>query len=249
MSASAAVRGALEAVIAFGPRLLASFLILLLGLAIGWLLGGVVRRMATAMDVDEAVMGTPLERPFESAGGVSRVAGRIAAYYVYLVAVFAATDALGVDLLSAWLSEVVSYVPALVGGVLIIVIGFVVATYIGEHLRASRTAARAGITPLFVTAVQLTLYLIVIVVGLDTMGVDVRILTTFARAFAFGLAGAVAIGLGVAFGLGSKDYVARNIEDWVEGARETATELDESLELDDPTAPAAGDGDVEETEA
>lgn len=248
VSVSGAIEHALAAVDALAPRLAAASAILAVGLAAGWVLGGVVQRLSATMDVGSTVYDSPLGRPFDGAEGVSRAIGRAAAYSIYLVSTYAATNALGVDVLSVWVEELLSILPALVAGVVILLVGFVVATYVAEFLRDSQAAARAGITPLFVTAVQLTLYLLVVVLGLDTMGVDVRILTTFARAFAFGLAGAVAIGLGVAFGLGSKDYVARNIEDWVEGARETATDLDESLELDDPGGRVGGEPESEKTE-
>lgn len=54
-----------------------------------------------------------------------------------------------------------------------------------------------------------------IVIGLDTMQVDVEILYIFAGAVAGGLGLALAIGLGIALGLGGRDYVAENIDDWV----------------------------------
>ena len=70
---------------------------------------------------------------------------------------------------------------------------------------------------------QVFLYFIVIVVGLDTIQIDVEILHIFASAVAGGLGLALAIGLGIALGLGGRDYVAENIDDW---AGKASTEMD-----------------------
>jgi len=61
-----------------------------------------------------------------------------------------------------------------------------------------------------------------IVIGLDTMGINVEILYVFAQALAWGIAAAVAIALGISFGLGSRGYVDDNIDRWMGNAREAA---------------------------
>jgi hypothetical protein len=51
------------------------------------------------------------------------------------------------------------------------------------------------------------------------MGIDTAILMTFAQALSWGLAAAIAIGVGVALGWGGKDFVAKNIDGWANSAR------------------------------
>ena len=63
-----------------------------------------------------------------------------------------------------------------------------------------------------------------IVVGLDTMQIDVEILYIFASA--------IAGGLGLALGLGGRDYVSENIDDW---AGKASTEMDSSDTRPEPT--------------
>lgn len=54
-----------------------------------------------------------------------------------------------------------------------------------------------------------------LVFGLDTMGIDVSILYVFGRAIAWGLAAALALGVGIAVGWGAHNYVANNIDRWM----------------------------------
>jgi len=69
----------------------------------------------------------------------------------------------------------------------------------------------------FADGLRVFLYFVVTVIGLGTMGVDVQILNTFAQAAAWGLAAGIALAIGIAFGLGGRDYVATNIGDWLPG--------------------------------
>jgi hypothetical protein len=88
----------------------------------------------------------------------------------------------------------------------IIIVGFVVADFVADAIRRTRAATEAGaVTRWFAQGTRLFLYFIVLTIGLDTMGIDVGILFVCARAVAWGLAIALALGAGIALGWGGKD--------------------------------------------
>jgi len=207
---------AITGIINFLPQLVGAVVILLIGWVIGRLLGGTISRVADRTQVDRLVMKTPLGGAL---GGteraISRSIGRVAAYFVYALAILAAADALAVELLSEWLAVAVSYLPAFVAGALIIVLGFVLADFLADIVAHTKTVTETRYTDVFADGVRVFLYFIAIVIGLGTMGVDVQILNTFAQAAAWGLAAGVALAVGIAFGLGGRDYVAANIGDWL----------------------------------
>ena len=209
------VMGAIGVAITFVPRLIGALLILLIGWIIGRVLGGVVSRLVDKVELDQMVLDTPLG---DILGGteraVSRAFGTLTRWFVYALAILAATDVLAIAVLSEWINTAVSYLPAFVAGLLVIILGFVVADFIGDAIMRTQAATDTRYTKWFATGVQIFLYFIVVVIGLDTMGIDVDILFVFARALSWGLAVALALGLGVAFGLGGKDYVAENIDRW-----------------------------------
>jgi len=200
----------------FVPRLIGAVVILLIGWIIGRLAGRVVRRLADAVELDRMVLETPLGRIL---GGtqraVSRAFGKLGKWFVYALAILAAANALAIPTLSEWISTAVSYLPAFIAGLLVIVLGFVIADFIGDAIGRTRAATETGYNTWFATGTRMFLYFTAIVIGLDTMGIDVSILYVFARALAWGLAAAIAIGAGIAFGWGGRDYVADNIDRWL----------------------------------
>jgi len=218
---SAQLQETIGDVITFLPRLVGAILVLLIGWILGRVLAGLVRRLADFAEVDEMVLHTPLGRIL---GGteesIARAFGTLAAWFVYAVAILAAADVLAIDLLSEWIRAAVSYLPAFLAGLLIIVFGFVIADFVGDAIERTRAATRTAYTRYFADGVRFFLYFVVIVIGLDTMQVDVDILYVFANAIAWGLAAAVAIAVGVAFGWGGKDFVSNNLDRWTSRAND-----------------------------
>jgi len=205
--------------ITFLPRLVGALVILVIGWVIGRAAGRVVMSIADGIELDRMVLETPLGRIL---GGteqaVSGTFGKLAKWFVYGLAILAAANALAIALLSEWISTAVSYLPAFIAGLLVIVIGFVVADFIGDIIERTRALTETAYNRLFADGARVFLYFTALVIGLDTMGIDVAILYVFAQALAWGIAAAVAIGVGVALGWGGKDYVADNIGRWMRQA-------------------------------
>lgn len=209
---------AIAGIINFLPQLIGALIILVIGWIIGRLLGGAVRRVSDRTNIDRLAMTTALGRAL---GGtekaVSRSFGRIVSYFVYALTILAAADALAIDLLSEWISTAVTYLPAFVAGAAIIVLGFILADFLADVVGGTETLTEVRYTKAVADGLRVFLYFVAVVVGLDTMGVDVQILYLFAGALAGGLALGMALAIGIAFGLGGRDYVAANIDGWLPG--------------------------------
>jgi hypothetical protein len=212
-----------SSIVAFLPRLVGALVVLLIGWIVGVALGKLVQRIADRAQLDRMVMGTPLGRIL---GGteraVSRAFGKLAKWFVYGLAILAAANVLAIELLSEWIQTAVSYLPAFLGGLLVIVFGFIVADFIGDAIMRTRAATQTAYTSWFATGTRMFLYFTAIVIGLDTMGIDVSVLYVFARAFAWGLAAALALGVGIALGWGGHTYVNEHIDSWM-GRASSAT--------------------------
>lgn len=212
------LQGAVSGIINFLPQLIGALIILVIGWIIGRLAGGAVRRVSDRSNIDRLVMKTALGRAL---GGtekaVSRSFGRIVSYFVYALAILTAADALAIDLLSEWIGAAVTYLPAFVAGAAIIVLGFILADFLADVVGGTETLTEVRYTEAFADGLRVFLYFVAVVVGLDTMGVDVQILYLLAGALAGGLALGTALAIGIAFGLGGKDYVAANIDSWLPG--------------------------------
>jgi vacuolar-type H+-ATPase subunit I/STV1 len=220
-------------IVAFLPRLVAALVVLLIGWVVGVAVARVVSRLTDAVELDRMVLDTPLGRIMGgSRQAVSNTFGAIAKWFVYALAILAAANVLAIPLLSEWISTAVSYLPAFIAGLAVIVIGFVVADFIGDAIMKTRAATETSYTSWFATGTRMFLYFTAIVIGLDTMGIDVSILYVFANAIAWGVAAALAIGVGLAIGWGGHEYVANNINQWMGRASEGAPKPEEPRQTD-----------------
>ena len=206
------------AIVAFLPRLLGAILILLIGWVIGVVIAKAIKKVADGADLDRYIRDTPIGRMLRGSRSENPVAKGLAAvgkWFVIALSVLAAADVLAIPILSQWIQAAVAYLPAFVAGLLVIVLGFVVADFVGDMMMQTRAATQTAYTSWFAAGTRMFLYFTAIVIGLDTMGIDVSILYVLAQAVAWGLAAAIALGVGIAVGWGGHTYVSENISRWM----------------------------------
>ncbi len=225
-SVEAAIQNFIADIVALLPRVIGALIVLLIGWIVGRAIGRIIRVLADRTEIDRMTMNTPIGRMM---GGTERsvsvTLGKIAKWFIYALAILAAADVLAIEMLSQWISAAVSYLPAFLGGLLFILFGFIVADFIGDMIQRTQAATRTRYTQYFADGVRMFLYFTVIVIGLDTMGINVQFLYIIARALAWGLAIALALAIGIGVGWGSKDYVADNIDRWIRRGREKSQEM------------------------
>jgi len=212
------------------PKLIAVIIILLVGWIVGRLLGKGVSKLLDKVGLDDAlkktVVGKAIERSGMTTAGFFDVIVRL---FVYLVAIFAAVDYLGIEVLSEYMKAVVEYLPSLLAGIFVIIVGFIISDFIGDALTAVGKEAKVAYASLFATGLKFFLYFIVIVMGLQMMKIDVSIIYLFAQAMAWGAALGIGAGLGIAVGWGFKDYVAKKAEEWSKTISEAAKKAEEEV--------------------
>ena len=216
------------------PVILGGLVVLLVGFVVGRILGDIVADLVGGVDVAPFLQETPLERLSDTEGELGRLAGQLVTYYVYFLTLLAVADILRITALSSLLNAFAGYIPAFVGGLLVLLVGIWVAERVGGLVRE---ASGSGVGRVAALLVKVLIYYLTITVALSTIGFDVAVLTnlftTFVVAFLGALALALAVGIGLAVGFGGQDYVAENIDGWVASARGTVTaEPDETDRTD-----------------
>jgi hypothetical protein len=203
----------LVALLSFIPRIVAALVILLLGWVLGRVVSLFIRRAGRAVKLERRTMNTLLGRALDRPGAILRLCGMAGAFYVYLIAFLAALDVLGLSLFAEWTGQALFYLPSLFGGALLIVVGFALAEFIRDTIE--RTLGDEPNSEALANGTCALLYLVVIVLGLGTMGVDIGILSIVLAAFAGAVGLAIGVGAGLAIGFGGWPYVAANIDDWM----------------------------------
>ena len=204
----------------------------IIALAIGWIagraLGKGVSKVLDKAGVDDALRPTIFGKVLERSG-VTCVGffDLIVRWFVYLIAIFAAVDILEIAILSEYMSMVVAYLPSLIAGVIIFIAGFIVTDYIADIIKRVGEEAKVAYSSLFADGLRLLLYSVVIILGLSQMKIDVSILYIFANALSWGIAIGVCVGLGIAFGWGFKDVIAKSAKEWIDSMAVTAKKVEE----------------------
>jgi small-conductance mechanosensitive channel len=210
------------------PRVVGAIIALIVGWIAGKALGKAVSKVLDRAGVDDALRPTIFGRVLERSG-ITCVGffDLIVRWFVYLIAIFAAVDILQIEILRTYLNMVVTYLPSLIAGVIILIAGFIITDYITDLMKKVGEEAGIAYSKVFSDILRLFLYSVVIIIALSQMKIDVSVLYIFANALAWGISIGAGVGLGIALGWGFKDVIAESAKDWIKSLTTTAEKVEE----------------------
>jgi len=184
----------LAAVAELIPNLIGAIILLVIGWIIGMLVGKAVKKVLTAYDIDSRIGG---EKP---AIKLSSILPKIITWAIYLIFIQSAVEVLGIQSLVKVVGAIIAFIPGLIGAIIVVLAGFVLGNYVNRQVRASGMAYADLVgTGLFFLAIYVSVALALPLVGLDPTLINNILLL---------LVASVALGLGIALGLGGKDAMA-----------------------------------------
>lgn len=232
MSLSSVFETVVGGFIEFLPKIGGAVIAVALGYVFGRLIGKAVTLLLNKTGIDNAVRRTSIGKALEQSGTtMSSLIGAAVRWFVYLVSLLVAADVLNITVFSNFLTMLLEYIPYLIAGILILILGFTLSDFASNAALNMFRELGVVYSRLLSVAVRLFLYLVVVVIAFSAMKIDVTILYTFASAIAWGLAAGVALMIGLAFGFGLKDVVAKNAENILKSLEATATKMDEKVAM------------------
>ncbi len=178
-------------------------LILLVGLIAAAVLGRLARRLVARSaswlgSLQPGVMSVP---HFDR---VEKAVGRAVYWLVVVCAVMAATETLGLPVVTAWLSGVATFLPRIAVAILILALGTVAARVARHVVSSTAAAANVSSSERVGRVVELALLLGTALVAIEQLGIEI----SFLKATLLILLGGMLLGAGLAFGFGGRDLVA-----------------------------------------
>jgi hypothetical protein len=198
------------------PTLAVGFILAILIVFAGRAISGNASDFTRRIGLSEAVLETPLGTPFRGTRSVEDFVELIIKSLFYVLALVVIVSSAGFQRLGQYGDALVRYGPSVIGGVLVVLVGFVIAGYVGKSIKTSPVIGGSDFAILGGETAKGIIYLISITLGLDAFGYSTAILNTLANAVVIGVGLGIAAAIGIGVGLGSQDYVADNIESWVE---------------------------------
>lgn len=190
------------------PNLLGAIVILIIGLIVAYVLGVlVVEKILEALKLDSLLGTLGLTPYFERAGmrlRGARFLGQVVYWFVIMSFLLAASDILGLYAFSAFLRDVLVYIPNVVAAVLVMLAAVVLANFTKRIVTASVVGARLHGAHFLGS---LTWWAIT-VFGFLTALVQLNVAPSVINTLITGFIAMLAIAGGLAFGLGGKDYAA-----------------------------------------
>jgi hypothetical protein len=185
----------LVSVINFLPSLAAAIVLLIIGWAVGILVGKLTKEVMTRLKVDKYLAKN--KKPLFSLTDILSVIFR---WSIYLVFIQAAVEALGVAVLVTFLSNILGFIPKLIRAILLVVVGYGVAEYVREQIEASKLSYSDIISKLlFFLIVYIAIAMALPLMGIETFIVNAVLLV---------IVGSVGLGLAIAIGWGLRDTIA-----------------------------------------
>ncbi len=195
----------------FIPSFVVAVLILIVGWVAATLLAKIIKQVLASAKVDEVGDRIGLAEMSGRTGMKLSISGAIAwlfKWFLLIVAFLTAADILELDKISVFLNQVLAYIPNVIAAAAILLIGSIVARFLGRLVRHSVQAAGLNSADILGSVTQWAIMVFAILASLSQLNVAKNFVETLFTGFVV----MIAIAGGLAFGLGGKEHAARVLD-------------------------------------
>ncbi len=216
------LRNALDVFLSYIPQLIGAIVILIVGYIVAKILQAVVSRVLQAVGFDGWMERGGIKQFLDRAQTretPATVLGKLVFWFVFIIAIVMATDALGIRQVSAVLSQLIAYIPSVIAAVLILILAALLANFLAGIVRGATGS------DLLSNIARYAIIVYAAFAALTQLGIAVQLT---APTFLI-ILGAVALAAAIAFGFGAQG-VAKDI---VEKAYERRDEAKQTVQQGD----------------
>jgi hypothetical protein len=211
------------------PRVIGFLVILIIGWLIAGLLAAAVAALLRAVRFNDLAQRSGLAGFVHNMGVRKDTAGVLAdivKWFVRLIVLVVAFDALGLPAVSNVLQQFLLWIPNLIVAVVILVIAGLAANALGDLVRGGAAQAGFDNPDLFATITRVAVWGFGIVIAVNQIGIAATLVNTLFM----GLVGALALGVGLAFGLGGRDTAGQIVQGWYNRGRAARPKIERAAE-------------------
>lgn len=213
-----ALNDAVKLILTFIPRLVGFIIILAVGLIVATLLSKALTLVLRKVGFDRMANRIGLAR-FEQRMNVrmdlAEVLGKIVYWFIVLIFLIPAADALGVPAVSNILNSLVAYIPNVFVAILVLFVGALFATFVADLVRGTVKTARIGNPNVLAAIARWSIIGFAALIAFEQLQITPTLINELFGALVLG----VAIAFGLAFGLGGQDSARR----WLARSESTMT--------------------------
>lgn len=196
----------------FVPGLLGAIIIFIVGWVIAKVVGKAIAQLVAVLKVDKLFESAGASDFMNRAGlklNVSGFIGAVVRWFIIIVFLMASLEIIGLTQVNDFLREaVLYYLPKVIIASLVLVIATILADAMKKVVRASAQAANIRSANMLGSITLYSIWIFAFIIALSELGIA----TAFMQILFTGLIAALAIALGLAFGLGGKEAAGRAVE-------------------------------------
>jgi small-conductance mechanosensitive channel len=231
------LQDALSTFFSYLPQLVGAIIILIIGYIVARVLQGVVTRVLRSIGFEGWMERGGIKQFFDrsqTSETPASVLGKLVFWFVFIIAITMAADALGIPQVSAVLAQLIAYIPSIIAAILILLLAALLGNFLAGVVRGATGSDLLG------SIARYAIIVYAVFAALTQLGVAVELT---APTFLIVL-GAVALALAIAFGLGGRE-VARDVIEKAYNRRQEVTSGGSTRQ----GGPATGTGESERPEA
>jgi len=213
-SISDALMQMVYSVIAYIPNLIAAIIILIIGWIVGRILGKVISGILDKIGVDDALLKTSVGKAIEQSGtSVVTFFDIIVRWFIYLIAIVAAANVLGLEFLTTLFQNIVVYLPHIAMFLIILIAGFILVDYFADLLAVWGKTQNIEFLGVIIMLLRVFFYFIILILALSQLLIDLTIIYTFVTPIAWGVGIGLGAGIAIFIGFGLKDRAPGIMDD------------------------------------
>ena len=157
------------------PAIIAAIIVILIGYVVGKVVGRAVNKVVEKLGIEKTFNETDTGTAFKKSGmDLSSFIGGITTAFILVISIVIAIQILNIGgTVGEFLVQIASYLPRLLGGVVIIVLGSVlvgfIATLVGNTLKPVFPKAKTEIVDMLKNLLQIGLIAVILLIALDLM--------------------------------------------------------------------------------
>jgi len=211
----------------FLPKLVGFLLILIIGWFVAGLLASAVAALLRSVRFNDLASRSGFSSFVRNMGVDTDPAGFLASlakWFVRLIVLVVAFDALGLPAVSQVLQQLLLWLPNLVVALVILVLAGLAANALAGLVRGATAQAGLGNPDLLSNIARSAVWGFGIVIAVNQIGVA----TTLVNTLFMGLVGALGLALGLAFGLGGRDTASEIVRNWYRQGQQAAPRIQQA---------------------
>lgn len=206
------------------PKVIAFAVILIVGWFIANLIAALAARVLRLIKFNDLSQRSGFTQFVRNIGVQTDPAGflgLIAKWFMRLIVLVVAFDALGLPAVSDVLRQLLLWLPNLAVGIVVLVIGGLLANAAAGLVRGATSSAGFAHPDLVANVARAAVWIFAIIVAVNQLGIAQTLVNTLFM----GAVALVVLALGLSFGLGGRDVAGRLLEKWYQEAKDAGPKI------------------------